>query len=261
MQIRVYFALLAAMVLLWSAESKTQSSGRVIVFDFDCRGAVAGKSAAIGDSLRAHVRKAGGVLVSRDEVVRRLERNRMKESRLNERPADIEKLIDQLHAGGAALGRVYSTDNLITVEMQYLHSGSDNPIVYDPIVVSSLKSLYSTIPEMARIIVSPDKAPPTVVSVVPADRSRGISEFVDVKIKFSEPMNPATFSLSAKPEKLWSRYDDVAYDNTTNTFTLKMHLYPGTKYEFRINGEESIGFKDLAGNPAPEYAWSFTTGR
>jgi len=256
-----YFLGLALSVLFLSLDSQAQVGGKFLILNFDCTGIAAGKAESIGDSLRVWVRKGGGQVVPNDEVVRLIRQKGMKESEINNQPEKLKQVISAAGAEGAAMGHVYSEEGLLIVEMKYLDADSTMPISFDPFVVSGMKNLYAAIPEMARIVVSPDKLFPRVVSVEPADGKTDVGQFAELKIKFSEPMNPATYSLAGEPKGMWSRYGEVSYDSTSDTFMIRLHLYPNTKYQFSINGENSKGFKDLAGNPAPEFDWGFKTAR
>ncbi len=247
--------------LLLASECRAQDGPRFLVLNFDCHGEAAGKSGIIGDSLRANIIRQGGVTVSRDLVDGIIRRKNLNESDLNFILDELKTMISATGASGAVYGHIYSTRELFTVEMRYLSADTTEPILFDPLVCGSMTDIFAVIPEMARAILSPDKIRPYVISVEPADGEKNVEDYVDFRIKFSEPMNPETFSISGKPELRWRRYGNVVYDEESNLFTIKVHLYGDTDYEFHINGEDSKGFKDLAGNPAREYIWTFSTGR
>lgn len=247
--------------LMFEADSTGGDNARYLILNFDCRGEAAGKSSLFGDSLRSHVKKLGGTLVSRDLFEKLLKQKGLYESDLNYTIENFRSLMPALGASGSVYGHVFPSKGLLTVELRYLESGEAEPILFDPIVCGDLKDIYTVIPEMARLILSPDKIPPHVISVRPENGATGVSQYVEMKIEFSEPMNPATSSISGTPEGMWMQYGDVLYDEASHTFTFNLHLYPDITYEFHINGEDSKGFKDLAGNLSKEHIWIFSTGR
>jgi hypothetical protein len=247
--------------LLPAGECRAQGDSRFLVLNFDCHGAAVGKSGMIGDSLRANIRRRGGATVSRDLVDELLKRKKLNESDLNYMLEDLEPLVSTTGASGAVYGHIFSVKDLFTIEMRYLAADTTEPILFDPLVCGSIADIFAVMPEMARIILSPDKIPPVVVSVEPADGEEVVENYVDMKIRFSEPMNPETVSLSGAPELRWRRYGDVEYNEDLNLFTIKVYLNGNTEYEFYVNGEDSKGFKDVAGNPAREFIWTFSTRR
>ncbi len=247
--------------LAFEADSIGGDNARYLVLNFDCHGEAAGKSGIFGDSLRMQVKKQGGSLVSRDLFKKLLVQKGLNESDLNYSIKDLRSVMPSLGAFSAVYGHIFSSTELFTVELRYLESVEAEPILFDPIICGDIKDIHAVIPEMARLILLPDKIPPSVVSVGPEHGKTGIGQYVKMTIEFSEPMNPATSSISGTPEGMWTQYGDVVYDDRSNIFELKLHLYPNIKYEFHINGEDSKGFKDLAGNPAIKHAWTFSTGK
>jgi hypothetical protein len=220
---------------------------------------MSGYSKAIGDSLRQNIIKRGGRLVSSDLVKKLIRQKGYSESDLNYRTDQLKNLLPQLNADAVIYGHVFTSDNIISVELRYLESGVDTPRLYPPIICGNLRDVFESTKDMAEIVMTQDKDAPTVLSIEPSGGSEGIEQYVELKITFSEPMNPSTFSLSGKPETMWKRYGDVKYDELTNTFTINLHLYPKIEYEFCINGEDGVGFKDVSGNPAAEYRWEYIT--
>lgn len=248
-------------LILFSAVPSAASPGRYLVLNFDCRGKAAGQSEAIGLALRKTIIKQGGDLVSRDLLEKIMKEKRLNESDLNYTIDDLRSLLRPLGAAAAVYGHVYTNEDMYIVEVRYLNAEPGNPILFDPIVCSGIDDIFETLPDMASMILSPDKIAPHVVSVEPADGQTNVGQYVEMKIEFSEPMNPATISISGKPENMWQKYGEVVYDSSKNEFIIKVHLYPDIEYEFSLNGELSMGFKDLAGNPARAYKWKFKTGR
>ena len=247
--------------LMFEADSISGDNARYLILNFDCHGQAAGKSSLFGDSLRTHVKRRGGSLVSRDLFEKLLKQKGLFESDINYTIENLRSLMPTLGASGAVYGHIFSSRGLFTVELRYLESGEAKPILFDPIVCGDLKDIYTIIPEMARLILLPDKIPPHVISVKPENGETGVSQYVEMRIEFSEPMNPGTSSISGTPEGMWTQYGDILYDEGSYIFIFNLHLYPDITYEFHINGEDSKGFKDIAGNPSKEHIWTFSTGR
>ncbi len=253
--------ILGILIVLLRSEVCGGPALRYLVLNFDCRGKAAGKAEAIGDELRKQVIKEGGLTVSRNLFEKLMKQKNWQESDLNYTIEDLRSILHSVGADGAAFGIIYTYEDMFTIEMKYLEPGAERPVLFDPIVCGSIDDILETIPHMAAMILSPDKVPPTVLSVDPPDGCADVGQIVDLRIVFSEPMNPATISVSALPADMWSRFGDIGYDLKTNCFNLKLHLYPEMEYEFQVNGDDSKGFKDLAGNPASKYTWRFKTSR
>jgi len=195
--------ILTALALLLSGTNLlcAPMDGRILVLNFECSGVANGYSDAIGDSLRSHIVKLGGQVVSHN-LFEQLIRSRGKtESDLNFMPDEIKSILPQLNGQGAVYGQVYMSHGMLTMDMKYIEGNLPAPIIINPFVVGNLKDLYNVIPEAAYIILSPDKESPSVISVSPSDNSDKLDEYLDMKISFSEPMNPETFSLKAKPAR------------------------------------------------------------
>jgi hypothetical protein len=250
-----------AFFLLWHSITQAQTNLRYLVLNFDCYGEARGKSGAIGDSLRLYMEKSGAEIVSRDLTAKLIARKNLKESDLNFVLEDLKTLMDNLNAEAAVYGHVLSSHDILTVELRLIERGDPQPMLFDPIVCGRLVDIYETIPRMARLILSPDKSSPIVLSVWPPDGESGVEQFVELAVTFSKPMNPATYSIMGYPENMWKRYGNVTYVDSTNSFIFNLHLYPDIEYEFHVNGSEAKGFKDNKGNVAQEYVWKFTTGR
>ncbi len=254
-------AFITLLVFIPGRETIAQSNNRYLVLNFDCHGEASGKSNALGDSLRSEIVWQGGALVSRNLFEKLLAEKRLVESDLNYMTDKLKPLLPALGTKAAVYGHVYSSQGMLTVELRYLEQEMSEPILFDPFVCGSMKDVYAVIPDMARFVLATDKIRPRIVSVDPPDSAKNLGQYVDMKIEFSEPMNPATFSISAIPEGMWKRFGEIKYDDITRSFTFRLHLFPDTDYKFIINGERAKGFKDLAGNTALEYIWCFSTGR
>ncbi len=254
--------LLALGISITQGNLFAQQTGKLLILNFDCSGTASSKSGIIGDSLRMRVSHDGGELVSRDLFNKLIQAKKFDESDLNYMLKDLKTVTNALGAKGAVFGHVSSSDGLLTLDLKYLDAAdSAQAVLYNSYIFSSMNELLAAIPELSRLIISPDKATPRVISVFPPPDTTGVGQFVEMVIKFSKPMNPSTFSIHAKPEKMWSRYGEVIYDPVAFSFKIKLHLYPEIKYEFQVNSNRSMGFKDLSGNPAEEFIWNFTTGR
>ncbi|MBI5578260.1 MAG: Ig-like domain-containing protein, partial [Deltaproteobacteria bacterium] len=112
-----------------------------------------------------------------------------------------------------------------------------------------------------------DAVPPTVeaTSTYPLNGSTGVSTGSNIRVPFSENMNPATITsstvilLDALGVVIPAT---VTYDSATLTAIIDplTSLDPGKTYTVRIVGG-AAGVADLAGNRlASNYTWSFTTG-
>lgn len=240
--------------------SRAQSGGRFLILNFDCYGEAAGKSKAIGDSLRHYMVKSGASIVSKDLVSKLIERKKLNESDLNYMLNNLKALMGDLNADAAVFGHVLSSHDILTVELRMLESDWPEPVLFDPIVCGKLQDIYKTIPRMVELILLPDKSAPLVLSVVPSPGEQDVEQYVELTVTFSKSMNPATYSLAGYPESMWNRYGEVTYVDSSRTFIFKLHLYPDLEYEFHVNGAEAKGFKDMQGNVAPEYVWRFATG-
>lgn len=256
----VYAVLIALFILTAYSDPCAQMDGRYLVLNFDCHGEAYGKSEAIGDSLRHYMMRSGASVVSRDLTSQLIARKNLSESDLNFVIEDLRRLMVDLNADAAVYGHVISSHDILTVELRLIEKNQDKPLLFDPIVCGKLVDIYQTMPRMAELILSPDKSKPIVLSVQPSEGDKNIQQFVELKVTFSKPMNPATHSITGFPENMWKRYGKVSYIDSTNTFVFKLHLYPDIQYEFHVNGAESKGFKDGRGNVASEYVWRFTTG-
>lgn len=256
----LYLISFLLLVVVFHPVSRAQSGDRFLVLNFDCYGQAAGKSRAIGDSLRHYMAKSGASIVSGDLVSKLIERKKFNESDLNYMLKSLKALMGDLNADAAVYGHVLSSHDILTVELRLLEKDWPDPILFDPVVCGKLQDIYKTIPRMVELILSPDKSAPLVLYVVPSPGEQDVQQYVELAVTFSKPMNPATYSLAGYPESMWKRYGEVTYIDSTRTYIFKLHLYPDIEYEFHVNGAEAKGFKDVRGNVAPEYVWKFTTG-
>ncbi|WP_165783233.1 Ig-like domain-containing protein [Leptospira barantonii] len=101
---------------------------------------------------------------------------------------------------------------------------------------------------------TPDVIAPSVSMEYPNPGQTGVAPNATITVAFSETMDcttltTATFTLGGAP-------GTVSCSGTTATFTPSPNLNPGTNYMASI----TAGAKDLAGNPASPFTWSFWTG-
>jgi hypothetical protein len=253
--------LLAAFHAVFCAESYALEGDRYLVINFDCHGEAFGKSAQFGDSLRYRLWKEGAEIVSNDLLFKLVSKGGYNGIDLNYVLDDLKSVMTQLNADAAVYGHVLSSYDLLTLELRMIERNQQEPIIFDPIVCGSSRDIFSLMPEIARLILAPDKSIPRVLSVEPENAENGVEQYVDMTITFSKPMNPSTYSITGYPENMWTRFGGVTYDEKTYAFVFKLHLYPGIEYEFHVNGAERKGFKDESGNVASEFVWKFTTGR
>jgi hypothetical protein len=106
---------------------------------------------------------------------------------------------------------------------------------------------------------APDAAPPTIVSLSPADSATNVGVITAISATFSEPIDSATvtgvsFTLTSASGAVAA---EIMYDPATRSATLLPHapLAAGTTYTATI-----AGVSDIAGNELADAAsWSFTT--
>jgi len=256
----LFLAVLLISIQVGFLAAAGQAQNRYLVLDFDCYGEARGQSGAIGDSLRHYFRKSGVRTVSDDLMSKTIAQKKLNKSDLNYIQQDLVSLMSNLNADAAVYGHILSSFDILTVELRMLEQGQSQPVLSDPIICGHVADVYKTIPRMVELVLAPDKSLPLVLAVAPQNGDQDVEQYVAMKITFSKPMNPSTFSIDGLPETMWGRYGDVDYDEKTNTFTFKLHLYPRIEYEFHVNGEEAKGFKDQHGNVATEYVWKFATG-
>lgn len=261
MKTRHFWLISAIFCVFFNVNSFAQDSGRYLVLNFDSHGDAVSKSVQIGDSLRYYLKKDGAGIVSNDLLSKVARRDGYNEIDLNYILEDLKSVLGQLNADAAIYGHVLSSYDLLTLELRMVGKDQKEPYLFDPIVCGSLSDLYGIMPEIAGLILSPDKSLPQVLSVAPIDSEHDVGQYIDMTIAFSKPMNSSTYSIVGYPETMWMRYGKIDYDEKTYTFTFKIHLYPEIDYEFHINDPEHKGFKDVSGNVAPEYVWKFSTGR
>ncbi len=100
-----------------------------------------------------------------------------------------------------------------------------------------------------------DTTPPTVTSQTPAPGATGISVNTPISATFSEPVQPATVSLTVNGPS-GPVAGTASYNSNTNTetFTPGSALANSTVYTVNVTGAQ-----DLAGNTMQPVSWQFTT--
>jgi tetratricopeptide (TPR) repeat protein len=98
---------------------------------------------------------------------------------------------------------------------------------------------------------------PRVVFVWPPDGATRVDNRQDMRIRFSQPMEPANFEI------VWYSggfltHGQFRYDSISNEFIFPMQFLPGSTNKLRI-GLAGEGFRGTNGNPADEFTWQFTT--
>lgn len=99
---------------------------------------------------------------------------------------------------------------------------------------------------------------PKVIHIEPKPNAKNISPEFDMKIQFDMPMNPSTISLSWL-EGGFHDCGKIKYDESTNTFHIKMELEPKCRHKISLNTGNGLYFRSTHGKIAEEYEWTFTT--
>ena len=100
-----------------------------------------------------------------------------------------------------------------------------------------------------------DTTPPTVTAQTPAPGATGVSVNTPVSATFSEPVQPATVSLTVSgPSGPVSGTTSYNTNTNTETFTPGSALANSTVYTVNVTGAQ-----DLAGNTMQPVSWQFTT--
>ena len=118
-----------------------------------------------------------------------------------------------------------------------------------------------------------DLTRPTIVSMSPINNEQSMTRDTQVKVTFSEPMDPATINKNTfivtqrtTPEMGVYRSDPIEgkviyYNDNTATFQPSIVLGPDQEFGNVFTVTITDGAKDLAGNSLiQDYVWSFTTG-
>jgi hypothetical protein len=114
-----------------------------------------------------------------------------------------------------------------------------------------------------------DAGKPRVVSVWPADGSKGIEPNTKIRIKFDQPMDPLTFELQWKSGGCLE-YRSLNYSEQDNEFSIGVELEAGCEHEILTNPSNLTfggnpkpfflrGFRGMNGKAAKEFEWGFST--
>ena len=75
-------------------------------------------------------------------------------------------------------------------------------------------------------------------------------------ITFSEPMTPGAYSVRRTEHGRPPKMSDLTFSSDNTVLTVKVHLEPGTTYDFLLSG---LGFRSAKGYPLKDYPVSFRT--
>jgi hypothetical protein len=144
-----------------------------------------------------------------------------------------------------------------------LYNGS--PIGYTTEVIKGVHyAVFSAGAGTYQVSYAYDATPPTVASVTPSNGAVDVKTAENVKITFSEVMDPTTIHTGAIELRSPANgliEATVSYDNNTKTATLDptVSLAASTTYKATVRGGAN-GIQDAAGNPLKaDFTWSFTT--
>lgn len=98
---------------------------------------------------------------------------------------------------------------------------------------------------------------PRVLSVSPADGASNVDPRQEIRIRFSQGMNPNELGIMWISGGFLTN-GEARYDARRNEFTLPVQLLPDTTNKLQIGWAEQ-GFHDTNGNPLDEFRWQFTT--
>ena len=120
------------------------------------------------------------------------------------------------------------------------------------LVACALESSWTPAP----VAQGTDTQPPTVTVQSPAMNASGVSTGINVRVTFSEPIQPATLSMELRNSSNVVASVVLSYDAGSATATLNPNsdLAGGQTFTVTVSG-----VRDLAGNLMAPATWSFTT--
>ena len=120
------------------------------------------------------------------------------------------------------------------------------------LVACALESSWTPAP----VAQGTDTQPPTVTVQSPAMNATGVSTGINVRVTFSEPIQPATLSMELRNSSNVVQAALLTYDAASATATLNPNsdLAGGQTFTATVSG-----VRDLAGNIMVPATWSFTT--
>ncbi len=107
----------------------------------------------------------------------------------------------------------------------------------------------------------PDAADtPQVVSTTPANGDRTVDPaLVQIRVVFDRPMKDQSWSLVGGLPTLPQVTGKPSYNPARTTWTVPVHLEPGTDYQFQLNSDRFQGFQTEQGIPLPPLTIGFRT--
>ena len=106
-----------------------------------------------------------------------------------------------------------------------------------------------------------DSKAPRVVGTSPVNGSIDVDpSLTEISVTFDEEMVDGSWSWAYEDEERFPRITGQAYyvdNNTKNVLPVK--LEPDREYVIWLNTEKFQGFKDLSGNPAVPFKFTFKT--
>ena len=100
-----------------------------------------------------------------------------------------------------------------------------------------------------------DADAPSVLSVFPADGATNVDLVQDLRLRFSEPMNPGSMELDLGGG--FTPDGQYHYEPDHKEFVIPVRLLPGQTNDMSINFFG--GFKSVSGTAARKFHWKFTT--
>ena len=106
-----------------------------------------------------------------------------------------------------------------------------------------------------------DTTPPRVVSTSPANMSQDIDpSLTELSVTFNEAMTDGNWSWAYRDKADFPQLTGQPYyDAGKITNTVPVKLEPNKEYSIWINTEQFTNFKDLAGNAALPFEFTFKT--
>ena len=107
-----------------------------------------------------------------------------------------------------------------------------------------------------------DEMPPTVLQTVPANGDSDVDPSLsELSVTFSEPMQDGNWSwVYESKESFPTMLGHPRFEEGLTTNVLPVRLEPDKEYVVWVNSAEFTNFKDAAGNSAPPFRFTFSTG-
>ncbi len=251
--------LITTLAILLLVTAAGYCSDAILVLRFDCQGKASPLAKPLEDSLKANLRLLNIPTVQRSRWQSLIQSSGFKESDMNYNPPVLSRLVNKLGAKGAVYGQVYEKNGMLILDAYYIEPGAEKPIDIEPMVGYKYEDILDMTWELAVIVSQEDKRPPKVSRVEPSDSAVLEDQYIWFSLYFDEPMNPESFAITGEPEDMFFTVGDYVYNERENCFKVKMHLYPGKSYTFRVNGPGIKPFLDRYGNVAETFEWQVFT--